>query len=156
MNKSNQASMALLQKGKGQEYLFLISIVLFKIIPLFWILTISTKQNNKIQLLNFSQESLVVTILNKQRKLKKKKRSSMGIASKYCQGYYFCPEISLIPSEYRVKESILILPNLHAFLNTFQIKTKKWSKWEYIFQCGLAKEYMIHFSFPIAQDSCQD
>lgn len=43
--------MALLQKGKGQEYLILISIVLFKIIPLFWIfwiLTISAKQNNKI------------------------------------------------------------------------------------------------------------
>lgn len=57
----------------------------------------------------------------------------MGTASKFCQGCYFCPEISLIPNEYRVKKkvSILILPNLHAFLNTSQIKTKKWSQTTY-------------------------
>lgn len=72
----------------------------------------------------------------------------MGIASKFCQDCYFCPEISLIPSEYRVKESEYLNPTQPACIFKYFPNKKKWSQWEYIFQRGLTKKHMIHFSFP--------
>lgn len=57
-------------------------------------------------MLNFFQDTLVVSILNKWRKkIQGKEALSMRIASEFCQACYFCPEISLIPSECTVKES---------------------------------------------------
>lgn len=49
----------------------------------------------------------------------------MGIASKFCQDCYFCPEISLIPSEYRVKESEYLNPTQPACIFKYFPNKKK-------------------------------